>query len=347
MTEYENNIIQKLLDFTIPEFYDSLHILFTNCDLIPRLLDENGQQRIVVIEGVNELSENAKETVNVALKRWKEKTQTIREKLEFDQTELEKWVKRLLDFIQNPQQIPAFLLGKEMIEGLTADLISQCISKYQVQSNIFDKNGVMRQLSKKIGLLEPWSQASVCGNCNIFELLLSSLPQKQTKCSRCEQDMSTVRIYKLNRDYEKLKLENRDLPEFIRAYLESKVPDCEIKSSFPLKGEDGGDIDVYIPKTKTGIECKLFVNPQAEGKYLHSSISEVVKSFKKYVEYEGVKRLIAIVNLDERYHEEAEKEIKSKLANAKLSYDELIVVCFSITNLLTILSEEIQRLKKI
>ena len=176
--------ITKLTDYSTPEFFESLRILFSNSDTFARFFDERGVKRIVVIEGVDKLTLDEVETINVRSKKWNEKTDSLRKAISTDKKELEKWLQLLLDNIANPHKIPASLLSRDIIEGITADLINQCITEYRAQSDIFNNPNVIRQLTHKIGILDPWSQASVCGNCEILELLLSSYPEKNTKCAR-------------------------------------------------------------------------------------------------------------------------------------------------------------------
>lgn len=338
----DKTLIQKLVDCAIPEFYDSLLLLFTNCDLIPRFSDGENENNLVIIQGVNELSQEDKETIHLAVKKWQNQIQHFNKAFEDISNEITEKLNTLPTLIGHPSKLSINLLSKEIVEAMTSDFITDCMSKYHVQSDLFDNPDVIRQLSKKLGIIEPWSQASLCSKCEVFEILLSTLPEKETNCPRCNQPMKIIRVYKFNQELEKLKLENKDLPEFIKEYLSSILLDNSITSSYPLGGIQGGDIDVYIPKTKTGIECKLFVHPQAEGKYLHSCISELIKSLKKYVESGKSERLIAVINLDERYKEQIEEEIKKSLTEISIPFKEVKVVCYSVGSLLTTLDEEIQ-----
>lgn len=338
--------IKILVEHAIPNFYKAFLVLFVNYDLFPRFFDENGMKRIVVIEGVNNLSTNEIETVSLAAKKWNDRTKDIQLKIKSEEEEVKKWLLRLTDILLNPRKIPSSLLSKEIIEGVTSELITQCISEYRVQSDVFDKKNVIRQLVK-MGILEAWSQASVCGNCDIFELLLSSLPRKNSDCPKCKQRMTSIRIYKFEKNYENIKAANGDLPEFIKMYIINKVSGLNVETSYPLTGITGGDIDVYVPNIKTGFECKLFVNPIVEGNSLKSRIGEFVDSFKKFIEYGNVERLIAITNLDPKYKLEIETGIKAGLGKSTHPYSELKVVCSSVEDLMTLLDEEIQYVKSL
>lgn len=342
-----DNILELLVDHSIPDFYDSLQILLTSRDWIPRFFDENGQERIVIIEGVNKLSTEDKETINLASQRWNEITSSVFEK-EIDQSKLVESVKKFLENLKNPHKIPVSLLSKEIIEGITADLIQQCISKYQVQSKLFDDEKVIRQLSSKsLPLLEPWAQTGVCGFCKNLELLLATYPRTQTQCPTCNRQMSIVRVYKLNKEFEKLKLENQDLPEFIKSFIQRKVQDAKIETLHQLDGGKNGDIDVHLPSLGMGIECKLFINPNPEGKYFKSCIAELANSLKKYVKFGKIKNLLAVINLNESYEADVKKEIQRILNEEHLVYDDLRVVCFSFKKLIEILESEILHLKSI
>lgn len=345
-----NGIVEKLLSFVIPDFYNSLHILLTNCDSLPRFLDEKGEQRIGVIEGISKLSKQDREAVNLSVKKWLEKRLPIPNEA-VDEKALIDWAKSMLENLKDPHRYATSLLSKDIVEGSTADLINQCISKYQVQSSLFDDDEIFRQLSgRNLLLLEPWAQAGVCGYCNGFELLLSSFPQRDEKCPTCKGNMSLIRIYKLNKEYEKLKLENKDLPEFIKSYIQNKAQIKEIFTSYQtrnsLDGKTDGDIDVYIPSTKTGIECKLFVHPNAEGKYLKSCMANLATSFKKYIESGKVERLIGVINLDQSYQNDVENEVRNLLKKDNVQFTDLKIICYSFEQLHKMLEDEILLLKK-
>ena len=341
MTNYDP--IQVLVEHTIPDFYNSLQILFVNYDMIPRFSNETRKQ-IVIIEGVKTLTDTEHETIRLITKKWKEQTEDIKSKIATNEQEIAQLMSRFVNVLQNPKKIPFALLSKEIIEGITSDLIEQCISEYRVQSDIFDKDKVIRQLNK-MEILEPWSQASVCGNCSILELLLSTFPRKDSFCSKCSQKMKTIRIYKFNENYEKIKSLNKDLPEFIKKYIQSKLSNISIDTSYQLGGNNGGDIDVYMPEFKTGYECKLFATPTVEGNSLKSRIGEIIDSFKKYIEKENISRLAAITNLDPKYKQEIEKGIKAGLNRIPLPYSDLKIVCSSTDELMQFLDEEIKYLK--
>ena len=71
----DNSVIKKLVDSTIPDFYDSLGLLFINCDSIPRF--PYGEKNLMVIQGVNKLSSEDYEIIHMAKKRWQNLIQTV------------------------------------------------------------------------------------------------------------------------------------------------------------------------------------------------------------------------------------------------------------------------------
>jgi hypothetical protein len=98
---------------------------------------------------------------------------------------------------------------------------------------------------------------------------------------------------------------------------------------------------VYIPSTKTGIECKLFVHHNAEGQYLKSCMAELAKSFKKYIASGKIERLIGVTNLNESYQLEVEKEVREILKKDNLKFTDLKIICYSFEQLHKMLEDEI------
>ena len=336
----ENNLFKKLVDFAIPDFYDSLLLLFTSRDAIPRF--PYADNTLMVIHGVKNLSKDDHEIIHMVEKRWQNQIQNLRQENSLPSSDVAPYLNNLSELLEHPSRLFAPVIGKDVIEAATSDFIQECISKYRVQSDLFDNPDVIKHLSKRFGILEPWFQANLCSTCEVFEMLFSTLPEKDTECPKCTAPMKTIRIYKFNSELEKLKLNNQDLPEFIKTYLSSSLSDPSIVSSYQLNGPQGGDIDVYIPISKTGIECKLFVHSYAEGNSLDSRISDIMVSLKKYVESGKTERLIVIINLAEEFKERIESEIKNNLKKNSLPFTHVKVVCNSVQDLLSVLNEEIQ-----
>lgn len=342
-----NDIIEQLPDIIIPEYYDALGILFANRDWIPRFVDETGKERLGIIEIVDNNHDEAREAIKIGQKKWlkfvKPADDAISTMQKYNASEFTKQViySGMLDTIQ----LSTGIISKDFIEGVTANILEQYISKHQGQHNFFDNKNILRQLSSvKLKLIEPWVQASVCGLCHNFELLLSSYPKKIATCSQCSREMFTVRIYKLNSSFEIHKLDNKDLPLFIGSYIKSKKSEEKVHISHKITDVENstisGDIDVYIPASKTGIECKLFVNPHPQGNQFESYKGEILNIFLKYAKF-GINRFIAITNLSKKDALELEEKLKLQLKEKGLQEKHLRVGHFSMENLISILDEEI------
>src|SRR3989442_6297883 len=131
-----NDIVFKLCDSIIPDYYSSLQILFANRDWMPRFPDEKGNERIVIVQLLN-MSEQATEAIHFAAQKWTEMVQSFRMQNDVG-SKINELIERLRILLtQNPLQISANMLSKELTEAITGDLFLQCITKYQTQKKFF------------------------------------------------------------------------------------------------------------------------------------------------------------------------------------------------------------------
>lgn len=342
-----NDIIDKLPDFVIPDYYDALGILFANRDWMPRFVDETGKERLAIIEVIRNNQDEAREAIQLALKKRQKYVKPSNNTISaINNSEVLQFAKKIFSGgMLGTMQLSSGIVSKDFIEGVTADLLEQYLSKHQSQHSFFDNTKILNQLSNiKLKLIEPWLQASVCGKCHNFELLLSSYPKKAATCSQCERDMFTVRIYKIDASYERHKLENKDLPLFIKSYMTNKRPDIEVHVTYKMNKKEGssilGDIDVYIPIMKLGIECKLFVNPYPQGNQFDTYQGELSSIFLKYADY-GLNRLIGITNLSQKDAANMERSLKLQLEKEGWGGTSVRIGHFSLENLLSVLDEEL------
>lgn len=344
-------IFNDIVEFVTPRYYESLKILLVNRDWLPRFVDQNGNERMVIIEKINMDNEKALDAIHKARDNWINQLEQAKNLINnAPKPEVIELVEKLIPKIFDPQTIQANLTTIDFIEGLTADILFNCIEKYRKQNKFFDNKNILDQLShEQVHIIEPWIQAAVCGHCHNFELILASYPKKESACSLCDRPLSICRIYGLEPDIEIHKKRNKDLPLFVKAYFSKNLPQGDIIASHKLLKKDSkeldSDIDVYIPATKTGIECKLFVNQSPQGSQFDSAKGELVKSFEMYNKH-GIKRFIGLTNLNEAESKELEKYILEKLKNKGIEPKFLKIGHFSFGNLIDILNEEIEFIKK-
>lgn len=351
-----NDIIAHLASCTIPSYYKPLQILLANRDWMPRFLDENGQERIVIIQ-ISNMTDKALDAIHIAAKKWQELTDSFRVQYAEDQSRIKALVERVATaLIKEPSRFPASMLSRNITEAITGNLFLEGLTRYAAQESFFDDDKMLEKLcNPQLNLIEPWFQAGVCGHCLNLELLLSSFPRKQSKCSICDRDMSIIRMYRLNPKFEIHKLKNKDLSLYVAAYIQQKKPDVTLEVSKKIPRVASGDntasssdittdIDVHLPLTKTGFESKLFVNSQPQGTQFDNNVAELVKNFEKYSQY-GIERLIALTNLSEEQAKKMAEHVEAELKRKGVKYTTLKISHFSFENLISILEEELEEVE--
>src|SRR5437867_9774256 len=100
-----NDIVYKLYDYVMPEYYESLHILLANRDWMPRFPNERGEDRMVIIQLIN-ITDDAKEAVQLYRKGWEEMMRPIQsiEEESVEETSLKLGKKIISVISQNPLQ---------------------------------------------------------------------------------------------------------------------------------------------------------------------------------------------------------------------------------------------------
>jgi hypothetical protein len=123
------------------------------------------------------------------------------------------------------------------------------------------------------------------------------------------------------------KKNNKDLPLYICKLINSKNGGSAVTSK-PIsesKSNQGGDIDVWIKTTLTGIECKLQI-PQARylDQQLGSYSKDIVNDFEKYIQF-GAKHLVVVTSCNKddasKLHKLLDKSIGSKCKSLRVDID--------------------------
>ena len=102
-----------------------------------------------------------------------------------------------------------------------------------------------------------------------------------------------------------------------------------------------GDIDVYIEKLHTGIECKIWLaESKATDEQMMSYTNSVLKKLEKYQKV-GIKHLLVITNLDKDDSEEMLNRLSKKLGNVSLK-----IISNSIDELDRMINDQIEKLNQ-
>lgn len=190
--------------------------------------------------------------------------------------------------------------------GQTALRITLSLEKNDQQSISLTED-CLEQLSRpELEILEQAEQLSVCSNCPNLEQIMVTQKWREPKCSKCNNDTFTVRLYTLNPDFEKHKRNNKDLPLFIAKRINRRVKNSAITSKKieDFETNEKGDIDVYIEKLNMGIETKLWVSEtKPTDEQIRAYSNNVQNDLEKYSKV-GIKKLVVVTNLEK---EDAER----------------------------------------
>jgi len=342
-------IIKKLTEFSIPEYFPALRILFASKDSMPQFPDETGTLHHTIIQFNHEPDIESIEAINLAFRKWQEMLEFALQQTNMAELQ-RKFYNVFSSAINSPFAIAMNVVGTETAAGYASSLLHLCMSKFKDQNELFKNPEIIRQLSHpKLEIITPISQISVCGACHNFEILLSTYPKRDTTCSKCSRDVLTARIFKLNDDYEVHKTRNKDLPLFATHYISRKTSNNQAICSFKISNRDNssieGDIDVYVPLTKTGMECKLYSSSDPQGGIFEGKKGEIATDFIKFGKF-GIRRFIALTNLSESKAEELQKSLEKKLQAEGIHYDLIRIGYNSVKDLLSILDNEVSEIRK-
>lgn len=171
-------------------------------------------------------------------------------------------------------------LSKTFIEGAftLSDMIAVSafdalceLRRGQVRSALDESDyESMLDLLRRLNVIEPRLQVSLCPECGNYQLTLSRYSQHSEACGRCRTEWITTTLCSLETSLAKLKSDNADFPIFISAYLRNRLAysaalaDVRIHPNavMPMNG-DQVEVDVYLPEYGIAIECKVFEDAMA------------------------------------------------------------------------------------
>ncbi|MCJ7768396.1 hypothetical protein MUP79_08400 [Candidatus Bathyarchaeota archaeon] len=354
-----SSAIDRLVDAAIPEFYPALSVLFVSANTLQKL-SILGEEKSIVIALFGE-DDKAREPISLAKYKFSQKLKPfLSEAVRMARALLSEAHPQSLEEISAQlQRLPtiapeaispvavsqvAALSDLITIEGLTAESLAYFMERYDHQPETLRNPDVIRQLSgPNLKLIEPRIQIAICSACHNFELIASTHPIRDQKCSVCNNQTLSIRLYAFDELYAKHKSQHKDLPLFIREYISRKAPRIR-PTTFKetvVKGQSQGDIDVYVAESSTGFECKLFLNPTPEDSQIKTYVEEILGSIRKYID-SGVARVLVVTNLSEKDARRVYDMVVSKLKEEDILPNHIEVLPNSVEKLVNVLTREAQ-----
>lgn len=228
----QSDPIDRLTYAPVEYYEDALSILFVSHGRVPRINTVFGNERMVLIEVINnsiEACRTIKTALNIFQQYISDKLKSCDSVLETQPERVSEWAKSVsllkgvnIRIAEDFSQLFT-LQDKTLKDGQIALMLDSVLSKYEQQSKDFATNNAIELLSdSKLRIIEPWEQAGVCHACNNFEHVIATHAWREPKCSKCDRDNLTVRIYALDEDFAKHKHTNKDLPLFIARLINRK-----------------------------------------------------------------------------------------------------------------------------
>jgi len=233
------------------------------------------------------------------------------------------------------------LVDRDVMEAIVGLFIDSGIAHAKNYPQSFDIGEITKELFR-LKLIRPEFLASLCHKCGTFRFVVSSYAMEGDTCAFCHERHLFVRIYVLDEAFNRLKSENRDLPLFLKKYIETvSSAVLRVEMSKKIDGGQKGDVDVYVDETRLGIECKVFVHPSVPGTKLDSIAGEIAAQLSNYSDA-GVLRALVVTNLTEDDATQLGSKVGGLLLAKKVRFETLKILHRPFENLLKVLNEEIR-----
>lgn len=190
---------------------------------------------------------------------------------------------------------------KPLAEMLVGSLYKFYFERQRSQRQIIPEFDEVASSLKRLGLLSPFLTLAVCPACNNFESVFSRFARFIPRCPKCGSNWPVLTVNEFPDSFTALKKTNHDLPVFISAYLKSKSPlPIDVFPNAEVDLESGkAEIDVLIPHTATGIECKCYTNNIAVAETtINSEAGKLKHQIEKYAAI-GLARVVVITNYND------------------------------------------------
>jgi len=198
---------------------------------------------------------------------------------------------------------------------------------------------------KRLGLLTPFLSLGLCPVCNNYELVFSRSAKFSLSCAQCGSAWSVLTVNEFPQPLAALKRQGKDLPVFISAYLKSNSPlpvDVFPNAEFDLPNGKV-EVDVFIPDTATGIECKCYTNNIAVAEStIASEAGKIRQQIENYLAT-GITRVLVITNYSDADVGKLNAQLKEQLKHVN-SLREWKILSGDIMKFITLLNEEASKL---
>ena len=204
---------------------------------------------------------------------------------------------------------------KPFAEMLVGSLYKFYFERYRNQRQVISEFDDVVVLLKRLGLLFPFLSLAVCPACNNFESVFSRFARFSPECPKCGTSWPVLMVNEFPESFASLKKANRDLPVFISAYLRSKSPlPVAVFPNAEFDLESGkAEVDVFIPHTATGIECKCYTNNIAVSEStINSEAGKIKQQIERYLAL-GLVRVAIITNYNDADAEKLRMRLTGEL----------------------------------
>lgn len=235
------------------------------------------------------------------------------------------------------------LLNPSLVEFISAVMLDVLTAQSCKLPAILLDNQVLAAL-RKLSLVYPYLEISLCPKCVHFGLLVGSYPIGNDNCLRCGSCLVCARVFLIDPRLSILKEKNnKDLPLFISKYIFNATGGqlfAEPHKCFPPDTE----IDVYLEQSQKAIECRLYLH-EASGwseQQIRSEAGTLSNEIKTKHSNSKIQRFSVITNLSKGDSSKLEQEVKRRLSKDGIPVS-LTVVPGEISVILQHLDEEIAR----
>lgn len=313
-------------DFLVSQ--SQLQLLKIAQEVLPKLLHRFSESISEAIVGVASI-QNEEERQSILAARIVEKVKSQDEGKEF-------W-KSLTPYIGGAI--------RPFAELLVGDLYKFYYEKHETQhQTIAEFNETVASL-KRLGLLAPFLSLALCPTCNNYELVFSRSTKFSPNCAQCGSGWPVLTVNEFPQAFATLKRKGKDLPVFISAYLKSKSPlPVEVFPNAEFSLPNGKvEVDVFIPDTATGMECKCYANNIAVAEStINSEAGKIRQQIENYLAT-GITRILVITNYTDVDVDKLNTQLKEQLKHVK-GLHECKVLGGDITKFITLLNEEASKL---
>lgn len=187
----------------------------------------------------------------------------------------------------------------------------------------------------RLGLIESRMRVAICGSCGNHELLVAISPKAEKACTKCGVDWARLNLYVFKGSISSMKKDGTDLPVFASAFIRAQTRKEFIPGEtdvYPLAtwvsgGKKKGEIDVWVPLLRLGIEVKTYEDALAPltASRIGGYVGQIAPQLGRYVTL-GADRLAVVTNLPAGGAGKLEPALKNQLRKEGVAFRDLVVV---------------------